>query len=521
MPRSATPDALIRAAAGLTVAGAFGMQVVLHGDAPALQDGARTLTYRQLDLRVRRLAAALSARGIGRGARLAILSENRSEYVELFLAAARLGAIVACQNWRLTPPELAHCLVLVAPSLLLVSAGHAPTLAGLDVAIPETVSLGESYERLLAAADPEPTEIAAEAEDGLLILYTSGTTGLPKGALISHRAQVARALVCAADWGIERDAAFIAWTPLFHMGAADMTLATLMQGGKVVVMDGFDAAALVACAARDRIGHLTVVPGVVDRMIAALRAAGTRPKSVRLVGVMADLVPRQQIAELTSLVGAPYANTFGSTETGTPPASRGLIPPGVVPARLAKHQSSGCEIRLVDPADREVPAGEPGELTLRGPTLFSGYWAADAVNAQEFRGGWFHMGDVFVRHPDGTLDFVDRRKYLIKSGGENIYPAEIERAILALPGVADAVVVRRPDARWGEVPVAFVVRAEARLTEADVLGVCRGRIAGYKMPKSVVFVGAADLPRSTSGKIQRHLLEQRLAEQDAAGKPQS
>ena len=193
-----------------------------------------------------------------------------------------------------------------------------------------------------------------------------------------------------------------------------------------------------------------------------------------------------------------------------PPASRSLIPPGVKPVSLAKVQSAFCEVRLVAPDGAEVPDGTPGEMTLRGPTLFSGYFAAAAANAEEFRGGWFHMGDVFVRHPDGTLDFVDRRKYLIKSGGENIYPAEIERAILALPGVSDAAVVRRADARWGEVPVAFVVRSDPALDEAAVLAACRGRIAGYKLPKSVLFITDAELPRSTSGKVQRHLLEQRL-----------
>lgn len=499
---------LIRAAAALDVAGAFRMQVRLRGDAPALEQDGRVLSYRALDDRAGRLAAGLARAGISAGERVAMLAENRAEYVELFLAAARLGAIVACQNWRLADPELAHCLRLVDPRLVVVSERFAPALARLDLAIPQTIMLGAQYERLLAAATPlDPQPLDPEA--GLLILYTSGTTGLPKGALISHRAMVARSMVGAADWQLGREG-FVAWTPLFHMGSADQTLATLMLGGKVIVMDGFDAAALVAVAARERIGHLTVVPGVVDRLIDELRRSGARPAGVRVVGVMADLVPPALLAELTGLIGAPYGNTFGSTETGMPPASRGLIPPGVAPTRLAKEQSAFCEIRLVDPDDRAVPDGAPGEMTLRGPTLFSGYWASAAVNAEEFRGGWFHMGDVFVRQPDGTLDFVDRRKYLIKSGGENIYPAEIERAILALPGVADAVVVRRADARWGEVPVAFVVPGDAALTEAAVLAACRGRIAGYKLPKAVVFVSDAELPRSTSGKIQRHLLEQRI-----------
>jgi acyl-CoA synthetase (AMP-forming)/AMP-acid ligase II len=510
--------ALVRAASGLTVAAAFRMQVVLRGDAPALQEGERTLSYRQLNERSARLAYLLAARGVARGERVAILSENRGEYLELFLAAARLGAIVACQNWRLADAELAHCIRLASPRLVIVSPRHAPTLARIEHGVPVTLRLDDAFEFALAAADPAAAPEAAEAEDGLVILYTSGTTGLPKGALISHRAMVARSMVAAADWGCGAEDAFVAWTPLFHMGATDQALASLVQGGKVIVMDGFQPAALAEIACRERIGHLTVVPGVIDRLIAELRRLAARPARVRVIGVMPDLVPPHQLAELTGLVGAPYGNTFGSTETGMPPASRGLIPPGVAPSRFAKQQSSFCAVRLVDPDDREVPDGEPGEMTLRGPTLFSGYWGAHAVNAEEFRGGWFHMGDVFRRNPDGTLDFVDRRKYLIKSGGENIYPAEIERVILALPGIADAVVVRRADARWGEVPVAFVVRRDETLSREAILAACRAAIAGYKQPKDVIFLAEGDLPRSTSGKIQRHLLERRLAQGGAGGR---
>jgi fatty-acyl-CoA synthase len=154
-----------------------------------------------------------------------------------------------------------------------------------------------------------------------------------------------------------------------------------------------------------------------------------------------------------------------------------------------------------------VPDGEPGECAIRGPTLFSGYWRAPEVNARDFRGGWFHMGDVFVRRPDGRLDFVDRAKYLIKSGGENVYPAEIERVLLADPRVDDAVVVRRADARWGEVPVAVIARNDERLTAEELHAKCREQLAGYKQPKDIRFVPLADLPRSTTGKIQRHEVE--------------
>jgi len=181
-----------------------------------------------------------------------------------------------------------------------------------------------------------------------------------------------------------------------------------------------------------------------------------------------------------------------------------------VPTRLSKVQNSYCRFRLVDPEDQDVPDGTPGELAFRGPTLFSGYWNAAETNVQDFRGGWFHLGDMFLRRPEGSFDFVDRVKYMIKSGGENIYPAEIERVLLGDPRVDDAVVVRQTDAQWGEVPVAFVARKDESLTEEDLALQCREALAGYKQPKAIRFIPFEDLPRSTTGKIQRHEVEKWL-----------
>jgi len=241
-----------------------------------------------------------------------------------------------------------------------------------------------------------------------------------------------------------------------------------------------------------------------------LEARRIKPRGVKLCGVMADLVPVQEIARITALLGAPYANTFGATETGCPPCSSNRIAVGVAPGRLSKEQSRFCEVRLVGPDDLEVPDGTPGELCMRGPTLFSGYFRAPDVNAHEFRGGWFHMGDVFVRNADRTLDFVDRVKYMIKSGGENVYPAEIERVLLKDPRVIEAAVVRRPDPKWGEVPVAFVARQDPAVTEDELKRLCRTELAGYKQPKGILFILPEEFPRSASGKVQRHELEKRV-----------
>ena len=349
-----------------------------------------------------------------------------------------------------------------------------------------------------------------DPEDGLVIIFTSGTTGLPKGALISHRAVIARAMIYAAELGAPADDTFVAWSPLFHMGANDFTLITLLRGGQVVVIDGYQPEAIIAAIESHRVHYLSVIPGMIEDFVNHLKRRNAKPRPIGMIGAMADLVPRPLLREITTLLDAPYVNTFGSTETGIPPATGNFVAIGNAPEKLSKKQNGFCEIRLVDPDGNDVPDGEPGELAIRGPSLFSGYWANDAANREAFRGGWFHMGDVFRRTPEGLLDFVDRAKYMIKSGGENIYPAEIEQFILSDDRIVDAAVVRKPDPKWGEIPVVFAVRTSASLDEDAVVNLCRGRIANFKLPREVHFVDAADLPRSTSGKIQRHLLEQRL-----------
>ena len=503
-------SALASQAAGLTIGALLRERVRRHRDRVAVVDGARSFTYGAFNGRVNRLAAVLRSLDIARGERVAILSENRAEYLELLFAGGKLGIVVCALNWRLADRELLHCVNLTSPRATVVSPAYLDAARRLD-GLGDIVLLGEDYEARLAAAGEAEPEIAAEAEDGHVVLYTSGTTGSPKGALISHRAQIARMASSCVDFDLAPGDVFVAWAPMFHMASADQSIHALCLGGKVIVVAGYDPDRILHAAETERLWWLVVMPGMIEDMIAAIRRRASRPKGIKLIGAMADLVPRHQLAEITTLLDAPYANTFGATETGLPPASAGRVAIGAAPARLPKLVSASCAIRLVDPEDREAPDGTPGELAMRGPTLFSGYWNAPETNARDFRGGWFHMGDVFVRNPDGTLDFVDRVKYLIKSGGENIYPAEIEQVLLADPRVADAVVVRRADARWGEVPVAFVARRDEGLTEADLAAACRLALAGYKRPKEIRFVPADALPRSATGKIQRHEVERWLA----------
>lgn len=408
-----------------------------------------------------------------------------------------------------------HCVELVEPVLALVEPGL--KAAYQDIASTPCLEIGPELESALAGARPDARvgTLVDDPEAGLTILYTSGTTGLPKGALISHRAHIARSMVFAAQLALDPGDGFIAWAPMFHMASTDHALATLLRGGTVVMVDGLQSAVINAALSRHKIGWFVMMPGTLEAFIAERRANPLPVKGIKVCGAMADLVPPHQIAELTGLLATPYLNSFGATETGLPPGTADLIAPGVVPQTLSKRVSAFCEVRLVDPNGDEVPVGMPGEMAVRGPTLFSGYWNADDTNARDFRNGFFHMGDLFRRNPDGTIDFVDRAKYLIKTGGENVYPAEIERVLLAHPRVVDAAVVRAFDAKWGESPVAFVACVDGGPQAQELMQLCREYLAGYKRPREIRFISFDDFPRSTSGKVQRHVLEARLNDEES------
>jgi fatty-acyl-CoA synthase len=229
---------------------------------------------------------------------------------------------------------------------------------------------------------------------------------------------------------------------------------------------------------------------------------------------MADLVPPEMIAETTEIFGAPFFNSFGSTEGGLYATS--FVPVGVVPTSLSKRQGPFHDVVLVDETGQETVTGEPGEMLLRSPMLFSGYLASGYCPENDFAGGWFHTGDVMVRNEDGTLDFVERKKYMIKSGGENIYPAEIERLLFSHPAITEAAVVRKADDRWGEVPVACVAVNDPAVREGDLRAYLEGMLARYKIPKEFAFLKAADFHRNITGKIIRSELEALVAGSTAA-----
>lgn len=504
---------VVRQATQLSVWDLFAKQRRIRSGKLACRQGGTSLSYHDLGDRAEKLAAALREAGVGAGDRVAVLSENGLAFPELFLACARLGAIVAPQNWRLAKAELAHCLDLVEPRFCIVSEKLNALFESAVGARYPFVLTGAAYEAFLQAENPFPPNDFIDPESGALIVYTSGTTGLPKGALISQRALIARAQQYCTEFGIDPDDTFYAYSPMFHIASADLVLATLMIGGTIVISDGLDPDLMRSLLQNEKMSNLIFFPGMVGEVLKELARMDGPVRSLKKFGALADLFPPRDIAALTKAVGTEFCNTFASTETGMMPACGGRIPIGEAPTNLAKTESNFCLVRLVDEAGENVQDGEIGELVTRGPTLFSGYWGNDAATRDAFANGWYHTGDLFRRNADGTLDYVDRKKYLVKSGGENIYPAEIERVVLSLPYVREALVVRREDAKWGEVPALVVAITEGRATPEAIQEHCLRHLAKYKCPKAVFFVDDSFWPRNNTGKILRRDVEEWVAAQ--------
>ena len=486
-----------------------------RGAAVALEFCDRQYSFTELNAVSNRLANAFSGLGLKRHDRICVLAENRLEHALILYAAAKLGVAVSPLNWRLSPAELGPVIAGVDPRLAVVSARHRGLFS--EAAFPandlKVVALDKKehrddigYAELVSSGTSADPGVQVDAEDILVVTHTSGTTGFPKGAALSHRGLIARAMGFAAEQGWRDRDTFIAWSPIFHTGGVDGLLASGVIGGKCTIVDGLQPDLIATIVVREYVNWLFLPPGGISQVVDALRRAG-HPKGIRLVGSMADLVPPEMIAETTEVFEAPYFNSFGSTEGGL--CANSFLPVGVVPTTLSKRQSAFHDVVLVDEQGQEVPSGEPGEMLLRSPMVFSGYLAngSGCTLESDFATGWFWTGDVMVRNGDGTLDFVERKKYMIKSGGENIYPAEIERLLVSHPSIVEAAVVRKADIRWGEVPVACIAVSDPAVRDDDLRAYLEGMLARYKIPKEFFFLQPADFHRNVTGKIIRSDLE--------------
>ncbi|MHB1582811.1 MAG: AMP-binding protein [Acidimicrobiales bacterium] len=494
-------------------------------DRPAFVCGDEERTFGQVDRRVHRLARGLAGLGLGPGDRLGVLMGNSLEMVETLFAGWRAGAVVVPFNFRLTAPEVAFELSDCSPSVVVADAELAPLLSKACTGLPRPPKVvvldpaagggGGSFADLLADADPAPYEPLVDDRDPALLMYTSGTTGRPKGAVLSH----ANVALCTLSSMIAMgngadDEVWYCNLPLFHIGGLSSILPYVLTGGcSVVVPSGhFDVAAAVTEIAERRVTGCVFVgmqwdeacDRLADRSLAnrlCLRRAswGAANTPVDVLARIAETIP-----------GVPIYSSFGQTEMSPLTC--------VLPPQEARRKRGSVgkpivnvEARLVDDGGAPVPVGEVGEIVYRGPTVMQGYWGMPEATDEAFRDGWFHSGDLCRMDEEGYLYVVDRTTDMIVSGGENIYCPEVEQALRGHPAVADVAVVGIPHPRWGETPQAVVVPVDPARPpgEEELISWCRDRLASYKKPTSVVLVDA--LPRNAAGKVRKTELRRRAA----------
>lgn len=480
------------------------------GEKPAIRFHAGDLTYAEFDRAIGKTAHWLAReRGIKRGERIAYLGTNAPDMLVLLFAAARTGVILVPLNWRLAPPELAHAVSDSGTKLLVHQPAFGETVSailadpllggGSSVAVFESDPATGGFAALLADGESLETGEGEEA-DPLLIVYTSGTTGRPKGAMLSQRAILINALNARHMHDMREGDLVLTVLPMFHVGGLNIqTTPALYLGATVILHERFHPRETLEAISADKPTLTVLVPATLAAMIshpewekqdlASLRAIATGSSDVPL-DLMTPFIER----------GVPVIQIYGSSETA-PVAIYQRIED--IPSELGAigRQGLHSSARIMLSDGTEAPAGEVGEIEILGDHVTAGYWNLPTETEKTFRDGWFRTGDLGLVDEDGLFWFKDRLKNVIISGGENIYPAELERVLRELDFVKEATVVGKPDPRWGEVPVAVVVPKDPETRdEARVLQAFEGRIARYKHPKTVVF--AEELPRNALGKIR-------------------
>ncbi|MEU4686861.1 acyl-CoA synthetase [Streptomyces xinghaiensis] len=480
---------------------------------PALVHDDVTVTYAELHSRTTRLAHALRAAGIRRGDRVAYLGPNHPSYLETLFATGLLGAVFVPLNIRLAGPEIAYQLADSGARALV----HGPSCAGLVAGLPDDldvrthVEVGPEYERALAAGSTEPVDEPVSPDDTCVIMYTSGTTGRPKGAMLTHANLTWNAVNVLVDQDLSAGERALVSAPLFHTAGLNMlTLPVLLKGGTCVLAEAFDPGATLDLVERHAITFMFGVPAMFDQMARHPRWAEADLSSLRTLTCGGAPVPTPLITAYQAR-GLTFLQGYGMTEAA--PGTLFLDAEHAV----SKAGSAGVphffsDVRVVRPDLTPVDAGETGEVVVRGPHVMPGYWGLPEETAAVFADGWFRSGDAARVDEDGYVYVVDRLKDMIISGGENVYPAEIENALLSHPDIVECAVIGVADEKWGEVPRAVVVPREgAVLDPGEVLGSLAGRLARYKIPKSVVI--ADELPRTASGKLLKPQVRSRFGNQ--------
>ncbi len=492
-------------------------------DTTALVFNQNRYSYAELNGRACRLGNALTALGVGKGERVAALLHNCNQFMEAFFGVAKIGAVFVPINFRLAAREIQQILEACTPAVLIFGEELGDVLKPIEPAAslpqhlvrvrapstgPGDVGNAIDYESMIQNASSQEPQEDVSTSDDQLIMHTSGTTGYSKGAVWAHRTTLCSSMAKIIDFELSPSDITVVFGPLFHAGPLmDLAIPVLLRGGRLVIgrSRGFDPVKVLATIEKERVTVVTIYPTMWKRVLGVSELEQYDLRSLRLLFTGGEPIPKPVLREIYArFPQAAFINTYGSTEGG--PISTFLAPEH----QLEKIGSIGkpaftAEIKIVDEQDRELRSGEVGELAVRSPFVCKGYWNRPEDGAASHRNGWWHSGDLGWKDAEGFLWIAGRKKDMIISGTENIYPVEVEQVIAMLDGVVEVAVVGVPDEEWGEAVAAFVVREDgADLDETEIIKHCKANLAGYKKPRHVLFIDS--LPRTTVNKVSKESL---------------
>lgn len=505
------------------IGGILAKRALLSPKLEGLYDVANNLrlSYAQLNARVDQAANMLAGLGLKKGDRVALLLMNSIEFVESFLACAKLGLVVVPLNWRLVPDEL-EFILKDSGSTVLIFGGDFNANAdelharGTKTDVKQWLYVGPDancpkyakfYTALAKAAPATPISITAGEDDMLYIMYTSGTTGLPKGVVHTHNTSYWAIATLAATADMRLYDRFLLSLPMFHVGALLPLIVCVYKGLSCVMQRAFDPVATWKLIDSEKINVAMLVPAMVNFMLQVPEIETADVKSLRYFFCGAAPVPDHLVLSYHKR-NIPVLQIYGLTETCGPACLVSLDD------YMDKLGSTGkafmhTDVRIIDAATgKDMPVNEPGELITRSKHNMIAYWNREKATAETLRDGWLYTGDIARMDADGYVFIADRSKDMIISGGENIYPAEIEGVLLTHPKIREVAVIGQPSAKWGESPLAVVVKADPSLSEAEVLGFANGKLSRFKLPKAAVFID--EIPRNPSGKVLKRLLREQF-----------
>jgi long-chain acyl-CoA synthetase len=494
-----------------------------RGNKLALVCGDRRQTYSQLAARVRRMANALNGMGIRPRDHVAVLSSNSIEHVEIVFAIASMGATWVPLNTRLAASELSFIIENSEAVAVIYSGDLLPVVEQIDrkvgdvrwwVSIGDKAAIGENYEQLIERGADRPSDVTVSPEDLFTVMYTSGTTGRPKGVMLPHRSFFLGTIYSSlALKAVESDVKLQA-VPQFHAGGQIYQLTYFATGSTIVILPRWDSNAVFDLIERERVTIGSFVPSMILMLLEEPRIRKTDFSSLQRIVYGAAPIPEDRLALAMELTGSGFQQTYGQTESGVLVSvldeadhRRGLTMERAL-LRSCGRQMVGYELRVVDDESATCSDGQVGEVAIKSESLMTGYWKRPDATAKALKKGWLHTGDLAYRARSGHFFIVDRKTDMIISGGENVYPIEVENVISGHPDVLDVAVIGVPDDRWGEAVKAVVVaRAGTSPAPDSIIEFCRGKLGGFKVPKSVDFVEA--IPRNASGKITKNPLREK------------